>query len=138
MTRSLSQKCIQNSDKLAKNAKSDALVCENSELCALTEQNSDGVNRVRNTQQSSALPIVERLRNVEDDADVGCAEAADTIEELVEALNDIRGPVTNIEVAKAIARVALAKLNGASCALADGPASDMRDGPSTPHGSLGS
>jgi hypothetical protein len=31
----------------------------------------------------------------------------------------------------------LAKLNGASCVLADGPASDMRDGPRTPHGSLG-
>jgi hypothetical protein len=85
-----------------------------------------------------SLPIVERLREVEDHADVGCAEAADTIEELVEALNDIRGPVTNIEVAKAIARVALDKLNGASRALADGPASDMRDGPRTPHGSLGS
>jgi hypothetical protein len=36
------------------------------------------------------------------------------------------------------AHALLAKLNGASCALADGPASDMRDGPRTPHGSLGS
>jgi hypothetical protein len=33
-----------------------------------------------------SLSIVERLREVEDHADVGCAEAADTIEELVEML----------------------------------------------------
>jgi Lar family restriction alleviation protein len=55
MSRSLSQKCIQISDKLAKNAKSDVLVRENSEMSALTEQNSDGVNQVRNTQQSSEM-----------------------------------------------------------------------------------
>jgi hypothetical protein len=87
------------------------------------------------------LPIVERLREVEDHADVGCAEAADTIEELVEAMEHCRKALARSCVLLKLQEeidALLAKLNGASCALADGPASDMRDGPSTPHGSLGS
>jgi hypothetical protein len=55
MTRSLSQKCIQNSDKLAKNEKSDALVRENSEMSALTEQNSDGVNPEQSSDTLATL-----------------------------------------------------------------------------------
>jgi hypothetical protein len=38
-------------------------------------------------RHSEAYNLVERLREVEDHADVGCAEAADTIEELVEMLD---------------------------------------------------
>jgi hypothetical protein len=78
------------------------------------------------------LPIVERLREVEDHADVGCAEAADTIEELVEALGSVdrvaleqrceRGTpwdlacVTIARELREYVAPLLAKLNGASCA----------------------
>jgi hypothetical protein len=81
------------------------------------------------------LPIVERLREVEDHADVGCAEAADTIEELVEALTDATvhlegavvaweeidrqvmgkpGELRALRAAIAKNHAILAKLNGAS------------------------
>jgi hypothetical protein len=78
-----------------------------------------------------SLSIVERLREVEDHADVGCAEAADTIEELVEALRPLAVVADREEKSYTIeltnghyvcvtlgvcrkARALLTKLNGAS------------------------